>query len=1099
MYQNRVIDKSWYRIDAGKGTILLSQNLKQLGDSANIVYRIFPYKINEPIYQRNLSQLNLAGNNRPRAFTIYSDKKNNGAFSNSQLEKQGNYTRGLSYGTNQDVVMNSNLNLQLSGKLTEEVSILAAISDNNIPIQPDGNTQSIQDFDRIYIQLYDETKELTLGDYEIESPTGNFMRFNKKVQGGKFSGLVAKGKNNGQEFTSTISASITKGKFNRMELRGSEGIQGPYRLSGANNESYIVVLAGSEKVFIDGNRLTRGEKNDYVINYNTAELSFTTQQPITRNSRIIIEFEYSEENYSRYLIFNSNVFRTQKGKFWFNFYHEQDSKSQSIDQALSDNNKLLLSEIGDNLQLARVSNVEKVDYSNDFVLYRKINRTIAEQNFEIYQYSTNADSAIYRVNFLFVGANNGNYRQVNNTTNGRVYQWIDPENGVPQGGYEPIIQLITPQKQEMISIGADVQLNKNLLSKMELAFTNHDLNTFSSRDDKDNQGLAINFSLLKQTHFTDSLHQLVTELNVHHIQKNFSEIEPFRNTEFERDWNLQNEFSLSNEDFYSISNQFSNANWGHAGYKFSILKRGSNYSGNLHSVDLQFSKNKLSLEFSGNSLSTNQEEDKTKFYRHSSNTSYSLSFLKIGMKTENENNQWEKKAEGTLKENSFSFRSYKFYIANLDSIHNQLQAYYKNRKDFLPSGDQLTVQSESHDFGTMIWLKKNPTNQLKLESVFRKLSILNKSITDEKPENTFLGKLEHQARIKKGLLQTSTYYELGSGLESEKEFSYVEVNSGQGVYRWTDYNQNEIKEINEFEIANFKDQANYIRLATNTRNYQKVYTSEFRQSFFINLKRLKTNNKFSSVLSRFSNRFAYRLNKKSVSNDFNLYANPFQPHASNENLITINSSFQNTFSYQKPKSKTNWDLIHLSANGKQLQMQGFEQRNFSQNGFRFLWRPGVSYQFSNRTDIGKKSLTNESFHDKDYQLTTEKNELNLKFQPTLSFQFGLNYIYHHKENNLATEKSITHNMGAEFQYSPTKKGQLMGSVNFLNVDYNSNSNTSVAYEMLEGFLPGKNTTWSLAYNQQVSKLFQINLSYNGRNSETGKTIHVGSVEIRAYF
>lgn len=100
---------------------------------------------------------------------------------------------------------------------------------------------------------------------------------------------------------------------------------------------------------------------------------------------------------------------------------------------------------------------------------------------------------------------------------------------------------------------------------------------------------------------------------------------------------------------------------------------------------------------------------------------------------------------------------------------------------------------------------------------------------------------------------------------------------------------------------------------------------------------------------------------------------------------------------------------------------------------------------------------------------------------------------------MATEKSITHNMGVECQYSPTKKGQLMGSVNFLNVDYNSNSNTSVAYEMLEGFLPGKNTTWSLAYNQQVSKLFQINLSYNGRNSETGKTIHVGSVEIRAYF
>jgi len=1097
--QNKPVNKDWYKIVVGKGNFIPSPKLKEKSESVKIEYRIFPYNVIQPIYHRDLSQMNLSGSNIPNTFAINSNYKRSRTFSNDQLEKQGNYTRGLSYGNNQDVVVNSNLNLQLSGKLTNEVSILAAISDNNVPIQPDGNTQTINDFDRIYIQLYDDTKELTLGDFELESPTGKFMRFYKKVQGGKFSGLLAKGKKNKTEFRSTISASIAKGKFNRLETQGSEGIQGPYRLTGANNESYIIVLAGTEKVFVDGKLLDRGENNDYVINYNTAELTFTTQQPITRNSRIIIEFEYSEENYSRYLLFNSNELTTKTGKFRFNFYHEQDSKNQSVDQSLSDENKLLLSQIGDNLDLATVPNVEEVEYSNDFVLYKKIKRSINDIEYDIYEYSTNADSAIYRANFSFVGVNNGNYLQVNSAANGRVYQWTDPVNGVPQGEFEPIVQLVTPQKQQLFSFGGDVNLTENLNSKFELALSNRDLNTFSSLDDGDNQGIAVDFSLQKNSNFTDTLKVLKTKLSFHHINKNFSEIEPFRTAEFERDWNLEEDFTESNENYYSLNNTFSNRNWGQAGYEFSVVKKGSDYEGNKHSLDLQFQKDRISIDFSGNSLSTDQEEVETKFYRHQMNTSYSLGFVKIGVQTENENNQWDDKNSKNLLSNSFSFYSCKFYIASRDSSNNQFHAYYQKRKDFLPKENDLKEQSESQDFGAQIWLKKNRKNQLKIETVYRKLSILDDSYTNEEPENTFLGKLEHQARIKKGLLQSSTYYELGSGLESEKEFSYVEVNEGQGVYRWTDYNENEIKELNEFEVAGFKDEANYIRVGTNTNNYQKVYTSEFRQSFYLRLKQLKSKKKFVSFLTRFSNRFAYRLSKKSLKDDFNLYANPFQAHASNENLITVNSSFQNTFSYKKPKSKTNWDIIHLSSNGKQLLTQGFERRKFMQNGFRFQWRIGDSNQLSNRTDLGEKNLNNESFTDKNYNLQEIKNELKLKFQPTLAFQFGLNYTYNSKENDLASEKSHTHNMGADCQYSIAKTGKLMAAANFLTVDYNADPNTSIAYEMLEGFLPGNNTTWSIGYNQQLSKLFQLSATYNGRNSEGGKTIHVGSMEVRAYF
>ena len=56
------------------------------------------------------------------------------------------------------------------------------------------------------------------------------------------------------------------------------------------------------------------------------------------------------------------------------------------------------------------------------------------------------------------------------------------------------------------------------------------------------------------------------------------------------------------------------------------------------------------------------------------------------------------------------------------------------------------------------------------------------------------------------LIQTTVAYETASGTIAQQEFTYLEVNPGQGVYMWNDYNNNGIQELQEFEIAAFPDQ-----------------------------------------------------------------------------------------------------------------------------------------------------------------------------------------------------------------------------------------------------------------------------------------------------
>jgi hypothetical protein len=60
-------------------------------------------------------------------------------------------------------------------------------------------------------------------------------------------------------------------------------------------------VSGSERVYVNGTLLKRGENNDYTIDYNAGEIYLHRFSPSLSEMRIAIEYQFSDRNYTRFV------------------------------------------------------------------------------------------------------------------------------------------------------------------------------------------------------------------------------------------------------------------------------------------------------------------------------------------------------------------------------------------------------------------------------------------------------------------------------------------------------------------------------------------------------------------------------------------------------------------------------------------------------------------------------------------------------------------------------------------------------------------------------------------------------------------------------
>lgn len=1083
-------------------------------DSVDIVYRVISFDFGK-VYERK--NKDIVGNEfETNPFDIIPEGDRYLEQKGDEIRTLGNISRGIGFGNRQDVTVNSNLNLRLNGRIKDEIDIVAAISDDNNPIQPEGNTQQIQDFDRVFIQLSKDSTQIIAGDFAMVTPDSSyFMKYNKKSRGihfdYQFDRKQALWKWSGE-------GAVSRGRFARNTIAGIEGNQGPYRLSGANGETFIIIISGTEQVYLDGETLTRGEQNDYVINYNTGELTFTPKRLITQYSRIVIEFQYSDRNYGRSVVRFGGSYTSGKWNVRGNVFNEQDNKNQPFQQSLDDSTngvptRTFLSEAGDAELVFAPKFSEVIDPDASQIVYRQKDSL----GNSIFVLASPADTGkLFRVSFSFVGEGNGDYVQKISTANGKVFEWVAPIAGISQGNYAPVEVLVPPKRLQMMTFGVDYAVSKTSQASIEFVQSNNDINTFSTIDKQNDIGYGLRLDFKDNSTLSkDSLHpwRLQSKLSYEMTQKNFRYIERYRDVEFDRKWNrtldnpsdatkIYNDEQIVGAKLFLTKGRFFSLAVDETFYRQGAANTGlaqefvSRYAKKGTEITGAYNNILSDIPFQGAPSSNAFESYSASIGKRGKWIGSRLSYLKESSGFSN--------GSDSLFANSYAFEKISFALENGDSNSVSYGLFVNRRLDENGQEGVLKKSTDGRDANLSVGWRQSRNAQFNLTTTYRELQFLNQDSSNNKPENTLQGRFETRLNLFKKFITTNVYYQLGTGQEQRREYSYLEVGDGLGNYVWNDYDSNGVQSLNEFELASSFDEgrANFIRQFLPVQGFIKSYSSEFNQNIRIRPSAIigSTDKKSLKFIRRFSNVSSVKIQKK-VTNNQEDFINPFVQNVDDASLLSTNSLIRSVMSFNQASPVFGIDYQWFNNQNKVLLINGVDARNGTENKVKVRYNVNKSYEIIVEATDGFKTYTSQFLTDRafDYDFRSVKPKLGYQYKSKLRFELYYQYFEAFNNKLYGNEVTYNHDVTAEFRWNLLNKGTVRTNIGLVDVNYKGNDNSPVAYELLAGLRNGRNVKWRLQIERRFANNMQVLVHYDGRQSIDNPVIHIGRVQARYLF
>ena len=1023
------------------------------------------------------------------------------------IRKSGSLSRGLTVGNNRGASVTSGLRLQLEGDLGDGLRIVGAITDENIPIQPDGTTQQISDFDRVFIRLMKDDYAVTIGDYEVSRKDSRFANFYRNVQGLQFERRT-------ETSHLAVSGAVAKGKFHTNAFMGQDGISGPYRLTGQNGERFFIILAGSEKVYLNGALMTRGENADYVINYNTAELTFTARHVITNITRIVVDFEYNDRYYNRSLLVGQLTQKLAGDRVQVRFSYARDADNPNApfedpDAYLSVRDSL--AELGDQPGLAVTSGIFDLGYSETETRYERLDTLVNGQAYVYYQRSVDPERARYGIDFSFVGVGEGFYEPAPGF-NDNVFRWVGPRpDGRPGGSYAPVRTWVLPRQLQVADAAVEVELTQRLRLLTETAVSLEDRNRLSRVDDGDNASLAHRTALQwERVPLADSLH-LTVEATQQFIAARYTNLDRLYQAEYERVWDLPNGDIRRDEHIGGTRLALD-----YRGELTLTAEGGVRYTGpgrtayrQVYGVESRLPR-MLRGQFTYTRIANTDDSlgRNARWNRYEGDIYAPLGPVRGGVVV------WiEDKVEqrnGIAAPGSFAFVDLKPYLRTVrqGDFTADISFNYRKDREFL---DGL-MRDKSRAYTAYLQARYRPSGVLNLQSItsYRVLDVLDSAFaaTGLDPARTLNTNLQATFAPKNRLVYTNFVYEVSAEQLARREIRFVEVPAGQGQYVWLDslFNNDGVQDVEEFQIANNPLVANFIQVVVPTRELfpttrltlsgnvrwdlrEVIAPSERFWPELLRQTRAVTNFRMSQNKTRDNGAGVFLINLLDPFGDSTLLD-------ANYNLRQDLTFFQNSprgdvkFFWQDTRSK-----LFLST-GEEL--RGFR---FVGNALRYTLKAERSLQLETR--LGRRFTEAAAFETRNFNIDYVETQPELVLQFNRRVRFSGAYAFAARRNtrpdSTVDAQVWLHKLIFDARWNLRERNNLFTKLELVHLRQRGEPGFSAEYELREGLRPGANAIWQVFLTLYPLQNVELSLTYDGRLSIDAPIVHTGRIQVRAFF